>query len=78
MHFRGLFVNELKLKRNQQLRSKYATSCQNICGENSSCLRKYLANSMILSLSIESMASLVKVLFIEFLCKAMNRHFCDR
>jgi len=78
MHFRGLFVNELKLKRNEELRSKYASSCQNICGQNSSCLREYLANSTILSLSMESMASLVKALFIEFLSKAMNRHFCDR
>ena len=41
----GVYSLQIKLKRNQQLRSKSCSMCQNIGGQNSSCLREYLANS---------------------------------
>ena len=40
----GVYSLRIKLKRNQQLRSKSCSMCQNIGGQNSSCLREYLAN----------------------------------
>ena len=41
----GVYSLQIKLKRNQQLRSKSASSmCQNIGGQISLCLRKYLEN----------------------------------
>ena len=42
--------------------------------QNLLCLRKHLANGTICSAPIESMASLVIILLIEFLSKEMRKH----